>query len=60
MWSWGVACARRPAGPGGRVHNFVLLARPGNYGYRNFYLDETGVLRATQENRPATAQDPPL
>lgn len=49
-----------PAGPDGRVHNFVLLARPGNYGYRNFYLDETGVLRATQENRPATAQDPPL
>jgi hypothetical protein len=49
-----------PAGPDGAVHNFVLLARPGNYSYRNFYLDETGVLRATQENRPASTQDPPI
>ncbi len=49
-----------PAGSDGRVHNYVLLARPGNYGYRNFHTDETGVLRATRENRPATAQDPPI
>lgn len=41
----------------GAVRNFVLLARPGNYGYRNFYTDETGVLRATRENRPASAHD---
>jgi len=32
--------------------------RAGNYGYRNFYADETGVIRATRENRPATPQDP--
>lgn len=44
----------------GHVRTFTLLARPGNFGYRNFYLDETGVLRATTEDRPATAQDPPL
>ncbi len=49
-----------PASSDGLVHNYVLLARPGNYGYSNFYTDETGVLRATRENRPATAQDPPI
>jgi type II secretory pathway pseudopilin PulG len=47
-----------PTGSDGRVRNYILLARPGNYGYRNFYADESGVLRATRENRPATAQDP--
>ncbi len=45
---------------GGAVHNYALLARPGNFGYRNFYTDESGILRATRENRPATAQDPPI
>jgi len=49
-----------PGGADGVVHTYVLLARAGNYGYRNFYADETGALRATQENRPATAQDPPF
>jgi hypothetical protein len=51
-----------PGMPGsdGIVRNYVLLARPGNYSYRNYYVDETGVLRATRENRPATAQDPPI
>src|SRR5713226_6181110 len=49
-----------PAGGDGKVHNYVLLARPGNYGYRNLYMDETGVLRATRENRAATAQDAPI
>ena len=49
-----------PPGSDGMVHSYVLLARPGNYGYFNFYTDETGVLRATPENRPATPQDPPI
>ena len=49
-----------PVGSDARVHSYVLLARPGNYSYRSFYTDETGVLRATRENRPATAQDPPI
>ncbi len=49
-----------PVGSDGLVHNYVLLAQPGNYGYRHFYTDETGALRATRENRSATAQDPPI
>ena len=49
-----------PVGGDGLVHTYTLLARAGNYGYRNFYTDETGVLRATRENRAATAQDPPI
>jgi hypothetical protein len=44
----------------GRVKTFTLIARPGNFGYLNFFTDETGVFRATNEDRPATAQDPPL
>ena len=44
----------------GRIRSFVLLARPGNFGYRNFYTDETGAIHATSANRPATPQDPEL
>ncbi len=44
----------------GRVKNYSLTARPGNYGYRNFYCDDSGMIRATRENRPATPQDPPI
>ncbi|MGH9747969.1 MAG: hypothetical protein ACRD59_17890 [Candidatus Acidiferrales bacterium] len=43
----------------GRVKSYTLVARPGNFGYLNFYTDETGVLRATIEDRAATVQDPP-
>ncbi len=42
----------------GRIKSFVLLARPGNFGYRNFYADETSVIHETAANRPATPQDP--
>jgi hypothetical protein len=38
----------------------VLVARAGNFGYLNFYVDQTGVTRATSEDRAATAQDAPL
>jgi len=44
----------------GTVRTYALVARPANYGYSNFFLDETGVVRATREKRPATAQDPPV
>ena len=44
----------------GLVRSFVLLARPEKTGYPNLYIDESGVVRATRENRPATAQDPPF
>jgi hypothetical protein len=38
---------------------FVILARPEKSGFPNLRIDESGVVRATEENRPATAQDPP-
>jgi hypothetical protein len=47
-------------GSDGNIHQFVLLARPDFYGYRSFYLDQTGVIRATRQDRPATAHDPPI
>jgi hypothetical protein len=49
-----------PAGADGVIHSYALQARAGNFGYRNFYTDQSGTLRATKENRAATSQDPPL
>lgn len=49
-----------PPSPVGRVTSFSLRARAGKHGYRNFFADETGVLRSTRENRPATPEDPIL
>jgi hypothetical protein len=46
--------------PEGQITSFALRARPGHYGYRNFYLDQSGVVRATREARPATGDDPPI
>jgi hypothetical protein len=46
-----------PVDANGSIRTFTLQARAGNYGFRNFYLDETGLVRATRENRPATMQD---
>jgi hypothetical protein len=43
----------------GIIRTYALQARAGNFGFRNFYLDNTGILRATRENRPATSEDPP-
>jgi RNA polymerase subunit RPABC4/transcription elongation factor Spt4 len=37
---------------------FVILARPEKSNYANLCVDESGVVHATQENRPATVQDP--
>ena len=42
-----------------RIHTYAVQARAGNYGFRSFYTDDSGVIRATRENRPATAQDLP-
>jgi hypothetical protein len=44
----------------GRVEHYVLLARPRNFGFLNFFMDDSGVIRATREDRAATAADPPL
>jgi hypothetical protein len=49
-----------PAGADGAIHGYSLEARAGNYGYRNFYTDASGIVRATSENRSATALDPPI
>ena len=57
---YSVIYAPGPAAEDGRARSFTLEARPGNYGYSSFFADESGVLRATPENRPATAQDPPI
>jgi hypothetical protein len=43
----------------GVIRTFALQGRAGNFGFRNFYLDSTGILRSTRENRPATSDDPP-
>lgn len=47
----------------GRTTSYRVIARPLEYGQtrlRSYYTDESGVIRATTENRVATAQDPPL
>jgi hypothetical protein len=46
--------------PNGNARAYTLVAVPRNYGYESFYLDQSGVLRVTRDNRPATIQDPPL
>jgi hypothetical protein len=49
-----------PPGADGAIRSYSLQARAGNFGFRNFMTDESGVIRATRENRAATSQDPPL
>ena len=48
-----------PVDATGAIRSFSLQARAGNYGFRNFYLDDSGILRATGESRAATSEDPP-
>ena len=45
---------------GGHLKSYALTARAGNFGYMNFYTDESGVLRGTRENRAASVQDRPV
>lgn len=49
-----------PAGEGGNIQTFALVIRPANYGFRSFFVNETGVVRATTESRAASVQDPPV
>jgi hypothetical protein len=49
-----------PLGGGSSIHGYSLTATAGNHGYRSFYTDESGVVRATREERQAIATDPPL
>jgi len=46
------------AEPDGRITSYALTARAGNYGYLNYFADETGQVHGTRENRAASAQDP--
>lgn len=47
----------------GVITTYTASARQvvfGKSGYGNHFTDQTGILRKTEEDRPATAQDPPL
>lgn len=59
--SQGYQITYTPGAPGtdGVIHSYAISARAGNYGYRNFFMDDSGMMRATKENRAATASDPP-
>ena len=48
-----------PADASGRISTYRAEARPVNYRLmRSFLVDESGVLRSTEEDRPAKADDP--
>jgi len=49
-----------PSSADGTIRGYSLEARAGNYGYRNFYTDVSGLVRWTSENRAATGLDPPI
>jgi hypothetical protein len=49
-----------PPDANGTIRTYSIEARAGNYGYRSFYTDITGVIRGTSENRAATNLDPPI
>lgn len=49
-----------PKASGGAYRGFTILARPERSDYLNLYVDESGVVRATPENRAAAERDPPL
>ncbi len=48
-----------PVEADGMIRSYILQGKAGNYGFRNFYLDSSGILRATREGRAATSEDPP-
>jgi type II secretory pathway pseudopilin PulG len=48
------------ASPSSSKPTYSISAQPLHLQGRSFYLDETGVLRYTGENRAATSSDPPL
>ncbi len=52
-----------PPDKAGHIKTYAVVARPAAYGKSgrmSFFTDETGVIRKTDEDRPATAQDPPI
>ena len=53
-----------PPGADGKIKTYTITASPINQGpvlcSCSFFMDETGIVRRTQKNRPATVHDPPL
>jgi hypothetical protein len=51
-----------PPNPAGEISSYALTADPDPpcTGWNHYFTDETGVIRQTQENRPATVRDPTL
>ncbi|OLD61858.1 MAG: hypothetical protein AUI53_03985 [Acidobacteria bacterium 13_1_40CM_2_60_7] len=45
---------------GGTAHTYSLTARPTRYSLLNFYIDQTGTIHMTHENRAALPTDPTL
>ncbi len=47
----------------GHIKTYTVVARPleyGKSGKMSFFTDESGVIRKTDDDRPATAKDPPV
>jgi len=53
-----------PQGADGKIKTYTLTARPSapcpSRCSCSFFVDETGIVRKTEKNRPATVHDPPL
>ena len=52
-----------PADARGRITKYTVVARPeksGHDGWRRFFIDESGVIRWTTEDRPPTVLDAPI
>jgi hypothetical protein len=49
-----------PSEGDGMIRSFTLLAQAEKKHLRSFYIDQSGVLRATEESRPARIDDPPI
>jgi len=51
-----------PPNAAGEISSYALTADPDPpcTGWNHYFTDETGVIRQTQENRPATVRDPTL
>jgi hypothetical protein len=54
--------AAGPANSAGEITTYTVTAVPGNPACAEgrYFTDETGIIRQTLENRPATAQDAPI
>ncbi len=52
-----------PPDKAGHIETYTVVARPmqfGTSGISSFFSDQSGIIRKTDDDRPATAKDPPL